>query len=373
VIALVGVASIASTAFGAGQRPWTARVCGDEAGDRAAAARSAGPIGLGDLRLEAWFRLDPQLDREGALQGRRLALGTGGDRSSRIMDLPPESFAAGPFGRIVLVGADDGSTSRLEAVDVARECSWAVAQESAVIRRATFVPAGQTIYETRVDRSTRADLGVWARPLDGASPAVRVLEPIATDDRFGRTYTTEFGWDVAGRSLAIQSCGETACRTRIFDPLGKTPRTIAEPDLGAMIGLDGTVLVTYEACPGFPCAILAVDLETGARSTLAEAGAVAVVISTLDGPRLVHEFFAESGVALRAVALDGASASDLGGLPQGLRLHATPGIADSATRVPPGWVALGPDGRLPVDGPSAQIKFRHVPDGTTVQLDEVAR
>lgn len=373
VIALGAMGSIASTAAGAGQRPWVPHACDDEAGGRVAAARSAEPIELGDLRLEAWFRLDPQLDRAGALAGQRLALGTDGERSSRIVDLPPESFAAGPFGRIVLVGADDGSISRLEAVDVAGKCSWAVAEESAVIRRATIDPAGETIYEMRVDRATRADLGIWTRPLDGSLPAVRILEPIDPDDRFGRTFATEFAWDASGARLAIQSCGETACRTRVIDPAGGTPRTVAEPDLGTLVGLDGEVLVTYAACPGLPCPIVAVDLETGSREVLAEAGAVAVVTATPDGPRLVHEVIDESGVALRSVSFDGSSVTDLGRLDDGLRLHPPASVAEAATRVPQGWVLLGPDGRLPGGGPDAQTRLRHVQDGTTVQLDEATR
>ncbi len=373
VIALIAVGSIASTTLGAGQHPWTARACDGNAADRIAAAGYAGPLGLDDLRLEAWFRLDPRLDRDGALQGQRLALGTVGDRSSRIMDLPPESFAAGPFGRIVLVGADDGTTSRLEALDVAGECSWAVAEEAAVIRRATIDPAGETIYEMRVDRTHRADLGIWARPLDGLTPARQVLEPIAPDDRFGRTFSTEFAWDVAGRALAVQSCGEAACRTRVIDPAGGTPRAVADPDLGTLIGLDGEVLVTYAACPGLPCPIVAVNLETGAREVLAVAGAVAVVVSTPDGPRLVHEVFDDAGLTLRSIALDGSSATDLGRLSDGLRLHPTPDRAAAATRLPSGWVLLAVDGRLPADGPANRTQLRHVPDGTSVQLDEVTR
>lgn len=373
VIALGAVGSIASTASGAGQRPWTPRACGDEPGDRAAAARWTEPIGLGDLRLQPWFRLDPQLDRGGALQGQRLALGTNGDRASQVMDLPPESFAAGPFGRVVLVGSDDGTRSRLDVLDVAGTCSSAVADESAVIRRGTIDPAGETIYEMRVDRVTRADLGIWARPLDASLPAVRVLEPIGADERFGRTYTTEFAWDLSGRRLAVQSCAETACRTRIIDPAGSSPRIVAQPDLGTLVGLEGEVLVSYAACPGLPCPIIAVDLETGARDVLADAGGVAVVLATADGPRLVHEVVGESGIELRSVSIDGSSATDLGQLTDGLRLHASASVAEAATRVPDGWVLLGPDGRLPDSGPNAQTQLRHVPDGTTVQLEEVAR
>jgi len=372
VIALGAVGSIASTAIGAGQRPWTSRAC-DDGGARATAVRSAAPIGPGDLRLEAWFRLDPRLDRAGALQGQRLALGIGGDGSSRIMELPAESFAAGPFGQVVVVGADDGSTSRLELVNVAEACSWAVAQEADVIRRATIDPAGTTIYEMRVDRATRADLGIWARPLDGGTPAVRVLEPIGEDDRFGRTFSTEFSWDVSGTSMAIQSCGEAACRTRILEPANGSLRAVTEPDLGVLVGLREDVLVTYAACPGFPCPIVGTDLTTGVRSLLADAGAVAVVVATPDGPRLVHEQIDEAGITLRSVALDGSAASDVGSVPVGLRLHAVESAADAATRVPAGWVLLSPDGRLPGTGPDDQAELRHVPDGAAVQLEEVVR
>jgi hypothetical protein len=372
-ISVGAVGLLVSTVAGAGQRAWTERACGDESGGRVAAARSAAGIGLGDQRLQPWFRLDPRLDRAGALQGQRLALGLDGNRSSRIMDLPPESFAAGPFGRIVLVGTDDGTTSRLDAVDVAAECSWAVAEESAVIRRATLDLPGTTIYEMRVDRTTRADLGVWARPLDGSLPALPILEPIGADERFGPTYTTEFAWDLSGRTLAVQSCGEAACRTRVLDPAGESLRAVAESDLGSIVGLEGDVLVTYAACPGFPCPIIATDLATGARSVLADAGTAAVAVATPDGPRLVHEYLGESGFALRSVAFDGSSATDLGRLPDGRRLHPSTNASQAATRVPPGWVVLSPEGRLPDDGPSGQTQLRHVPDGTTVQLDEVAR
>ncbi len=373
VIAVLAVGSVASTTLGAGPHAWVSRACGTEASGPAAAARAPGPAGLDDLRQEAWFRLDARLDRTGALEGQRLALGVDGNGSSGVMDLPPESFAAGPFGRIVLVGADDGVVSQLEAVDVAHECSWAVAEETDVVRRATIDSARATIYELRVNRATRADLGIWARPLDGSSPAVLVLDPMDPDDRFGRTWTTEFAWDVSGRILAVQSCGEAACRTRVIDPADGLVLVLAEPDLGAMIGLDGDLLVTYAACPGFPCPILAVDLRTGTRRILADAGASAVVIPTAAGPRVVHEVLTSAGVVLRAIALDGSSASDLGQMPDGARLVATPHTAGASTRVPPGWVALGPEGRLPAGGPNAQTRLRHVPDGITVRLDEVAR
>ena len=52
-------------------------------------------------------------------------LGAGG----RTIDLPPESFATGPWAGRVLVGADDGARSRLSLVDVGAGCATPLAEE----------------------------------------------------------------------------------------------------------------------------------------------------------------------------------------------------------------------------------------------------
>lgn len=372
VVALGATGWLATATLTAGQSAWTPPACATDSGGPAAAAATT-PVALADLRLDPWYRIDPTLDRDGALQGQRLSLGTDGDRASRFIDLPAESFAAGPFGRLVLVGSDDDATSRLAAIDVVGECSFALAEESAVIRRATIDASGKTIYEMRVDRATRADLGIWARPVDGSGPATRVLEPIRPDDRFGRTFSTELSWDLDGDRLAVQSCGEAACRIRVFDPAGGPTRTLADPDLGTVVGLDGEDLVAYAACPGLPCPIFGIDVRTGSRQTLTDVAAASALIATADGPRLVHEVLGEAGVSLRSVALDGTAAVDLGRLSDGLRLHAIPPVAEAATSVPSGWVLVTPDGRLLPNGPSAQTQLRHVPDGASVQLEEASR
>ena len=374
LIAIGAVGSIATATLGAGQRPWEPPPCGSGVSGMTASVTVAAPTSPSDLAQQPWYRLDPIVDRAGELQSQRISMGLDGLRSVRTLELPAESFVAGPFGRIVLVGGDDGTTSRLRAIDVTGGCSWSLAEESAVIRRATMDAAGLNMYEMRVDRESRADLGIWQRPVDGSRQPVRILEPIAPDARFGRTYSTEFTWDLSGRTLAVQSCGESACRTRVVDPAGGGPvQTVAEPDLGTLVALDGTTMVSYAACPGLPCPIVALDLRSKARRTLADAAIAAVAITTPDGPRLIHETFDETGVALRDLSLDGASTTDLGHLPAGLRLHAIPTIAQAATLLPSGWVLLASDGRLPLDGPDAQTQLRHIPDGSAVQLDEVAR
>ena len=373
VIAVVALASAVSVATAAAQRPWTPIPCPGGSDDRIEAARSVDLVSPESLAAEPWFRLDARLDRTGTLAGQRLAVGLDGERGSRILDLPPESFAAGPFGRVVLVGSDDGSTSRLRLIDVAGRCAWHVADETDVVRRATVDPAGTAIYEMHVDRVTRADLGIWSRPLDGTVSATRVLGPADVDPRFGVTFSTELSWDLERTRLVIQSCGETACRTRVIQPGGGPHWTVAQPELGSLVGLAGDSLVTYRACPGLPCPVIATNLTTGTQAELTSGAAIAVLVSTADGTRLVHEVLAEERVELRSVALDGSSATDVGALPDGLRLHGTPETAGAATHLGSGWVLLSPDGRLPDTGPAASTLLRRVTDGMTVQFEEAAR
>jgi hypothetical protein len=225
----------------------------------------------------------------------------------------------------------------------------------------------------RVDRASRADLGIWRRPIDGTEAARQVLGPPPPDGRFGRTFSTEFSWDVAGDRLAVQSCAETACRIRVIAPRGGPTVTLDSPELGQIVGLDGDHAVTYEACRGLPCPIVSTDIRTGDRRLLATAAGLAVLIPTADGSRLIHEVGTGTERRLLSVAPDGAEALDLGLIPEDLRLHPSAARADAATILPAGWVLLAPDGRLPADATTDRPQLRHVPDGSTVPLDEALR
>jgi hypothetical protein len=373
LVALGAVGLVGSTTLGAGARTWDAHACDGPPAELTAATDELAMTEVADLQGAPWFRLDPLIDRGGALTGQRLAVGLDGTPGAQALDLSAESFVAGPFGRVVLAGSDDGVMSTLQALDVAGGCSWSIATESNVIRRATIDRSGTGIYEMRVDRATRADLGIWFRPLDGLVPARRILPAPPTDGRFGVTWSTEFSWDLAGDRLAIQSCGEVACRTRIVDPGGGPAATLDSPDLGAIVGLDGHRVVTYEACRGLPCPIVSTDLGTGERLTLMPAAGRAVMVSTADGARLVAEVGLVAGSGLRSVALDGGRSTDLGPIPDGLDLQTSSVQANAATRLPAGWVLLAPDGRLPADGRSDDPRLRHIPDGATVPLAEAIR
>ncbi len=377
VVALGAMVVIGSSTQAARDRAWAPLACEGGAMARVVAAGESDAPALADLGSGAWMRLDPTLDADGALTGQRLSMGIHERGSARVMELPAESFAAGPFGRLLLVGADDGTASRLFTIDVATGCTSSIGEESDVVRRATINPAGDTAYEHRVDRASRADLGVWRRPLDASRPASPVLDPLHADARFGRTWSTEFTWSVDGHRLAIQACGDTACRTRVVDPAqGDRPaRLVADPADGPLVGLVGRHLVTYAACRGLPCPIVSVDIDSGDRTLVSVAAGLAVLTGAGRDARLVHEAAGPSGRHLRSVAPDGRGEADLGTIPTGLRLMTDATRTGTGTRLPAGWVLLSPDGRLPLGPTSAgpRLILRHVPDGRSVSFDEVTR
>jgi hypothetical protein len=358
VAALAAVALIASTTLGAPDRPWVPQAC-------------VGVPRIGGSSPGTWYRIDPVLEA-GARTGQRLALGRPGDRAVRHIGLDAESFAAGPFGGTILVGSDDGRHSRLSLVDVARGCAWPLAESTDVVRIATIAPDRATLFDYRVDRRTRADLGLWRSPIDGSTAPSRVLPPIVADARFGPTWLTDLVWSDDGRSLAVQSCGEVACRVRVVHPVEGDVQLVSDPTLGDLVGLAGDRLVAHGACRGLPCPLVSVDLADGTTMVLHHAAGQAVLSRDAEGrPVVVHEIGA-TGRALRIVGLDGRDTQVLEIDPDGRRLIAGPARAGGAVETVPGWILFGPEGRLPPDG-ALQPLLRHVPDGRTVPLDEVSR
>jgi hypothetical protein len=368
LVAFGAVGLLASASAGAIDPPWDPPECGGNAGSSAAATLPQ-PGGPDRLAGEAWFRLDPTLDSTGTLDGQRLELGRHGARARHVA-LPSESFAAGPFGRLVLVGADDGRVSTLRAIDVAASCARLIAREQNVIRRAVIDPTGVDVYEFRVDRATRADLGIWRRPLAGG-PASRVLAASPDDARFGRTFSTELGWSLEGDELAVQQCGYTSCRTRLLEPRTGRVTTIARPELGELVGVAGERVVVYAACHGLPCPILSVDPSNGRRTVIAEAAGLARLVPTEDGPRVVHEDGNGTDRHLRSVDLAGSSAVSIPVAADDLRLVPASARASAGTRIPTGWVLLAPDGRR-AGGSNGPVLVR-LSDGLTVTLREVTR
>jgi hypothetical protein len=357
VAALGAVLLVASTTTGAHAPGWQPALC-------------AGPARTGPGPIGAWYRLDPTVVG-GARTGQRLSIGVAGTTSVRGLDLDAESFAAGPFSGTILLGTDDGTSSRLSLVDVAAGCAWPIDRSDDVIRRATITPDGGTLIEFRVDRRSRADLGVWRRRLASPGPEVRLLPPIDPDIRFGPTWLTELSWSDDRSLLAVQSCGEVACRIRLVDVASGTTGTVANPSLGDMVGLTRRVLVAHGACRGLPCPMRSVDLQTGSTKTIVAAAGRATAIRDGDTTRVVYELDAD-GDAVGSIGVDGGDTRRLPIDGARGRLIAGSAWAGGAAELPPGWVALGPDGRLPLSGPAGVVLHR-LADGRSAAFDQVSR
>ena len=309
----------------------------------------------------------------GERRGQTLRIGVARHAGSRSLELDAESFASGPFGGRILVGTDDGAESRLYLVDAAVGCEWPITSSADVIRRATLTPAGDAIIEYRLDRQSRADLGVWRRPLRSGSPTL-LLPPLTADGRFGKTWSTELAWSIDGSSLAVQSCGEAACRTRVVDTGTGRIRSLADPELGTLVGLDARRLVVYGACRGLPCPLHAVNLVDG-RRTLVDALAGDAIV-TRDASGRGSAVFVRQDGGLRSVdLLDGtardlpADGADRAG-PGGQHLLATPARSGVAADLRAGWVLVASDDGSPRIGPDGP-RLRQLFDGRTARFDEV--
>ena len=310
-----------------------------------------------DVPSPAWYRLDPLLDGGGTLAGQQLTVGRGQARWSWA--LPAESFAFGPVGGRVLVGDDDGRRSRLRTFDTAGGCWTSLAASADVIRSAVLTQDGTRIYEHRVERTDRHDLGVWTRQL-GVAPTVttRVLDGIAPDADRGPTFTTTVLVADDGR-VVVSSCGERVCRTRVADPASGSVASVAET--GPAAGVIGDRLVALEAFDGLPCALDLVDLASGAATRLDDAGGGAVVVPGSSDTIVLAEGGGIGVVRLGGQTADAAVPGTAGFAPIPRTSTATSGVES-----PLGRVAVAPGGR--VTDPSA-IRFL---DPSALQLtDEV--
>jgi hypothetical protein len=316
----------------------------------------------------AWYRLDPVLDDAGGLDGQRLFVGRVGRRGAFELPLGVESFASGPARGRILVGNDDGRRSTLRILDVARRCASVVQEGPDLIRRAVFDPSGDGIVEFRLDRSSRADLGVWNRPLDGTKPR-RLLEPLAPNSRIGRVFATELSWSADGKRLVVTSCGETFCLARILDRSSGRVTTIDDHRVGQAIGVVGDELVAYGGCPWLPCEIVAMNLKTGRVRDLASVAGLATLHVTDAGAVVAFEDFELRGT-LRVVDLDGKALRTIP-LETGLRLVPASGRALAGFDLPAGVIALAKGSR-----PSRSFvpaTFINIADGRRVPAAEVVR
>lgn len=318
-----------------------------------------------------YWQMDDRSSDEGWLLGYTLAAGVLGEPPRTRVVLNAESFAAGPYGDDVLYGDDDGASSRLVLLDARTGVERTLLVSDDVIRRAALDPAGDAIWVFRLQRDTRRDLGVWRVPLADATQRLEdagalIVEGLAVDpddEVYGPTFTTELHWSAEGDALAVQSCGEILCRTRVVDPRSGFVRTYDEIGQGELLGFARGALVFYEAGNMLPAAVHVVDARTGARRLLVDEAGLAVVVDDEEGPSLVFEGPLDDG-SLYAAPLSGAPPRRLPNrLLPGTAVVGTGPRALARTTPPKGFVVLGVDGRLAEPSRTAVPELVRLQDG----------
>ena len=317
----------------------------------AVAAADAGepcpPVPEAGPRAGGWFRLDPVVDEAGALTGQRLTAGPLGAGPVTSLELDAESFATGPVDGRIVTGTDDGERSRLRVVDASSGCVTAELETAGLVRRALLDEARDSVIEYRLDRRTRADLGIWRRPLSGGNGS-RIAEPLPPNDRLGVIWSTELTWSTEGDRIVVTSCGQAACLVRVVNVVDGSFETIDDAGIGEPIDLSGSTLVAYGGCPALPCDVVSRDLESGRTRVIAERAGLAALGTNGGEPELVFEDFT-NGAGIGVVGLAGSrigTIADLGGL----RLVPGTHRAGGAIEAPPGFIALGRDGRPAASG-----------------------
>lgn len=331
-IVALAIAGGFAGSFGGGLRTTDAAPAGWEAPPCAPA-----PPGDGADRGLPWFRVEPVLDAEGWLVAQEVQLGVLGG-ATHVALLDAESFASGPRGGRIVIGTDDGKRSRVHVVDAAAGCATDTGTRRDVVRSAVLTADGTRLIEHRLDRRSRADLGIWEVSLAGGQD-VRLLPGLPADEEHGATFATVLLSGSEGE-LAAVSCGEAACRARMLDGSGGVRLT---PGLGDPIGLARGALIAYSPCPSLPCEIERIDANGTRTELVASAGPA--VLAGGDDPSLVVEQPDDPGGRLAVLPLGSGVARTLAG-PPGLRLQPVAHRAFAGAETPAGSVLLAPDGRV---------------------------
>jgi hypothetical protein len=367
---LVTAALVAPTVAGPARRPVPTVMNAPIAPDALPSCRGeadAGPRGRPAAGTGGWYRLDPVVDASGVLRGQRLVLGRIGARGTTTLQLHVESFASGPSAGRVIVGEDDGRRSTVRIVDLGRRCARVAFEGSTLVRRAVLDPLGGGLVEFRLDRRTRADLGVWLRPLDASAP-VRLLEPLPPIDRVGRVFSTELSWSLDGNRLVVTSCGEAVCVARILDRETRDVELVDDRRVGEVLGVVGDTLVAYAGCPSLPCDIVARDLRSGRTRTIGAVAGLAALAEAGGHAVVAFEDYGGDG-SVRVVRLDGHRLRTI--RIDGPRLVPAPHRAGASVELPPGVVAFAPGGR-PSNG-AEPASFVNLADGRRLTVEEVVR
>ncbi|HET7182601.1 MAG TPA: hypothetical protein VFI15_10250 [Candidatus Limnocylindrales bacterium] len=314
---------------------------GKTAPPKAGACAGAAPLGHGiDAATMAaghgtWWRLTDTLDPKGELVGRTLFAGRAA-KTTLTMPLGTESMARGPVGGLLLATTDDGRSSEVRLVSIADGCAWLVHRDQNVVRSAILDPATGVAYAHLVQRATRVDLGVFR--LAGGDPDAtldQVVEPLGPQTDLGPIWATELRLNADGTALAVQSCSDQGCMTRVVAlaafgrPVSIVRGNVADATngQGSIIGFAGDRIITWAFCAGMPCPIQSWTAGDNKPVTLVDRAVGAGV--TRDGRYLLY-VTDSTGYAVRVDFASNAVATVTGvnpdELPLGASVTATAGL-----------------------------------------------
>ena len=335
---------------------------------------SIAPLGYG-LDGSGWFQLDST--GTDSITGYRLTAGALGRAGPFTVDLPNPAFAAGPFGGLVLYGGDDGTRSEIGSLSVADGSQRVLLTSDQPVWRATLDRNAANLYYVLLDRTTRAELGIWRLHLDGTRKSELVASPPAWEANLQPVTAVEFAWGPAGDVLAVYTCGlGVGCRTRVLDVATGKVRSYDEvPLLGDIIGVTADSYIAYENCPGFPCRLMRVDLATGAVDTLVEEAGPAVLVVAAAGPMVVYEAPSVPDYELLGFDLTtGTTRQVYAGAMNGPALVSSLQRRSLNISLPTDWLVLGPEGELlPLSGSPGAPQALRLGDNVRVPLTGMSR
>lgn len=321
-----------------------------------------------DASRAVWYTLDQQTDTNGVLTGNVARITRAGGGPVTAIELPSEAWVEGPYDDGALVGSDDGRISTLRFL-APRGCGRTlISATDSVIWRATISPDGQSLFTFHLARGTREPVGIRMAPVADPADSHQLLAPVPPDDRFGITWGTSLYWSAEGDRLVVESCTPIGCRFQIVEPVSGAETLITDERLGDFVGLVGDRLFALADCIDYrPCPLLERSMATGTVREL-HPGVDNATLITNGRPRLIATVYDGSGPTLQVIDPDDTSASPLPvpALARGLtpvRSWAYGGIG-----VPPGWLALAPDGQLPTGNGLGRLFAFNVETSRLLQL-----
>jgi len=323
-----------------------------------------GSIGRSAVAPGTWWRTTQSLDADGSLDAWVLQVGAPGAATVELQT-PAASTVTGPVnGRVVVASEpeDDQAASIVRIVDAAAACATEIRLLDRIARRAIADPRGDGALVHLLDPGTRDDLGIWRVGVDGQI-AERLIEPLERSLQaavgMDRVWVTDLRSDADGGRLAVQSCDPDVCVTRILNLSSGEIAALDGEGQGPIVGFSGRLLVTWGACPGLPCPVLAWNSAAGSARTLAPAAAgaalsgdgrtLAVLLRGPDGGRELVAIDVRSGTA------GPAATAGVDDVPLSGAAGSIAGLETSGSTVAIGQAGVVPAPRVLHDNPATSV------------------